>query len=112
MESTLQSVLAALPVELLARKNRLQRLDFSDVSLSSRALAVIRFNAQAFFSKHAPEAVAEYPSLAKSLALLLDRLYLDQETGELILCADLPGYSMCLPIPRKHWTLQRPGLLQ
>ncbi|MFW5490590.1 MAG: hypothetical protein ACNI3A_19585 [Desulfovibrio sp.] len=112
MESTLQSTLAVLPAELQGRKKQLQRLDVTDISLSSRALAVIRFNVLSFFGTYAPEAVSKDPSPAKSLALLLDRLYFDQETGELIMCADLGQHNLCLPIPQKHWSFNRPYLVQ
>jgi hypothetical protein len=112
MESTLQSVLNTLPSELHGRQARLKRIDFREISLSGAAMQSIHTNVMSFFGKYAPEALAGRVTQAKTLALLLDQLYMDQETGELILCADLHRYNMCLTIDKNDWSLHRVGLLQ
>jgi len=95
-------------VAMRAGGDTLHELDYEDLGLTSAGLRLVRRAATAvlrLFSSVEDEEV----SAARGLALFLDHVYWDENTGGLILCADFPDRSFCLPVPRDCWGL-RPRL--
>lgn len=82
----------------------LHELDYEDVALTSAGMRLVRRAATAVLQQFL--SAAGELSLARSLALFLDHVFWDEQSGGLILCADFPGKSYCLPIPRECWALR------
>ena len=90
----------------------LHELDYEDVALSSSAMRLVRQAATSVLRRFCAVEEREV-TLARALALFLDHVFWDEQTGGLILCADFPEQSFCLPIPRDGWGLrQRLGRVQ
>lgn len=88
------------------REEALHALDYADLTLSEQGLRLVRRAAANVMRRFScAEAMRLSPSGA--LALFLDRVFWDERTGGLLLCADFPGRSFCLPIPRGLWGLRR-----
>jgi hypothetical protein len=93
-------------------QDSLHELDYEDVALSAAGLALVRRAAAAVLRRVSGMAAEDLP-LARALALFLDHVFWNEATGGLILCADLSGKSICLPIPAACWGLKpRPGRVQ
>lgn len=90
-----------------AEDGSLHELDYEDLALSASAMRLVRQAASQVLGRFC--AVEEGLSFARALALFLDHVFWDEKSGGLILCADFPGQSFCLPIPRDWWGL-RPRL--
>lgn len=90
----------------------LHELDYEDVALSLHALRLVRSTAVKVLRRFCAVGENEL-SLSRSLALFLDKVLWDEDSGGLILCAEFPGQRFCLPIPCGEWGLkQRSGPLQ
>jgi hypothetical protein len=89
-------------------QDSLHELDYEDVALSAAGLALVRRAAAAVLRRLSGMAAEDLP-LSRALALFLDHVFWNEATGGLILCADLPGKSVCLPIPPDCWGI-RPRL--
>lgn len=92
--------------------SHLHVIDYEDVNISVSAIRSLRRAADQLLSGYAPDAVERRLSPAKAVALFIDRLFWDEATGELIMCSDLAESSFCLPIPKDHWGLRAPSVLQ
>lgn len=88
------------------REAGLHALDYEDLTLSEQGLRLVRRAATGMLRRFSCAEAAKL-SPAKALALFLDRVFWDEQTGGLLLCADFPGGSFCLPIPRGLWGLRR-----
>lgn len=87
----------------------LHELDYEDLALTAQGMRLVRRAAIEVLSRFGAVDEREVP-LARALALFLDRVFWEGRTGGLILCADFPDESFCLPIPRGLWGLrQRSG---
>ncbi len=90
----------------------LHELDYEDLALTPTAMGLVRRAAVAVLERFAPGQPGGL-SPSQALALFLDHVFWDEASGGLILCADFPGQSFCLPIPCSQWGLrQRPGRVQ
>lgn len=86
----------------------LHKLDYQEISISAEALSIVRAAGRALIERHMHGESARFTP-ARALAMFLDRIYFNQRTGELLLCADVPAPGICLPIPKGHWGLRRMG---
>jgi hypothetical protein len=83
----------------------LDELDYEDLALSSAGIRLVHRAALDVLRRFISVEEAEL-SLARALALFLDHVFWNKETGGLILCADFPERSYCLPIPRGLWAVR------
>ncbi len=97
-----------LPPE--AGQEGLHVMDYQDITMSAEALRLVRAAGRALLERCL--ARDERVTASRALAMFLDRIYFDERTGDLLMCADLPGSGLCLPIPKGHWGVRRPGPLQ
>lgn len=90
----------------------LHELDYDDLALSAQGMRLVRRAAMDVLRRFS--AVDEgQVTLARALALFLDHVFWEEGSGGLILCADFPDQSFCLPIPRDCWSLKpRAGVAQ
>ena len=88
---------------------RLHEIDSDDVGLTRRGLDLVSAAARMLLCGAQP-GLADVPlTRGQGLALFLDHLFWEEDGGRLILCADLPGRSFCLPIPPQHWRVLPPA---
>lgn len=92
--------------------SHLHVIEYQDVNISTSAVKSLRRAANQLLASYAPEAFEQRISPAKAVAMFIDRLFWDEATGELIMCSDLAERSFCLPIPKDHWGLRPPPVLQ
>lgn len=86
-------------------QDSLHELDYEDVALSATGLQLVRRAAATVLRRLGGMEAEELP-LPRALALFLDHVFWNEATGGLILCADLPGKSVCLPIPPECWGIK------
>ena len=90
----------------------LHELDYADLALTVPGMRLVRRAALDVLRRFGAVNDADV-TLARALALFLDHVFWEEKSGGLILCADFPDESYCLPIPRELWGLRdRKGLLQ
>lgn len=83
----------------------LHELDYEDLTLTEPGMRLVRRAAMDVLRRFG--AVDEgQMTLARALAVFLDQVFWEERSGGLILCADFPGQSFCLPIPRGWWSLK------
>ena len=105
-KTTKTSVNSLNSLELSAldlRRDDLHELDYEDVALTGSGMRLVRQAATAVLRQFA--GLTGEMSLSRCLALFLDHVFWEEKSGGLILCADFPGKSYCLPIPRDCWAL-------
>ena len=83
----------------------LHELDYEDLALTRTAMRMVRQAAVEVLGRFGSVEPTGIP-LARALALFLDHVFWDEKTGGLILCADFPDQSYCLPLPRDLWGLR------
>jgi len=90
----------------------LHELDYEDLALTVEGMRLVRQAAMTVLRRFSRVEEDQVP-LARALALFLDQVFWDERDGGLILCADFPDQSFCLPVPRGLWGLRhRPGRVQ
>ncbi len=83
----------------------LHELDYEDLALTTQGMRLVRRAAMDVLRRFS--AVDEgQVTLARALAVFLDHVFWEEKSGGLILCADFPDQSFCLPIPRDLWSLK------
>ncbi|MGE4262999.1 MAG: hypothetical protein AB7E46_00835 [Desulfovibrio sp.] len=90
----------------------LHKLDYEDLALTGPGMRLVRRAALDVMRRFGAVDERELP-LGRALALFLDHVFWEEKSGGLILCADFPDQSFCLPIPRGLWGLAaRAGRVQ
>ncbi|HAS87875.1 MAG TPA: hypothetical protein DCS48_00980 [Desulfovibrio sp.] len=93
--------------EVMAGENAiLHELDFQDVAISTNAVRTLRKAAVAVMQRFMPGSRPETLTNSQAVAFFIDRVFWDQDTKGLILCADVAERSFCIPIPRDHWHMK------
>jgi hypothetical protein len=83
----------------------LHELDYEDLALTTQGMRLVRRAAMDVLRRFG--AVDEgQVTPARALAVFLDHVFWEEKSGGLILCADFPDQSFCLPIPRDCWSLK------
>lgn len=91
---------------------KLHQIDYEDVALSKEGVRLVHLGAKAIMRQYMPGANCERLTCAQAVAMFVDLLFWEERSGGLIMCAELPKASLCLPIPRKHWTVRNDGRVQ
>lgn len=90
----------------------LHELDYEDLALTTQGMRLVRRAAMDVLRRFSVVDEGQL-TLARALAVFLDHVFWEEKSGGLILCADFPDQSFCLPIPRDLWSLKaRTGLAQ
>lgn len=93
-----------------AETEDLHAMDYQDITMSAEALRLVRAAGRALLERCLPR--EGRVTASEALSMFLDRIYFNERTGDLLMCADLPGNGLCLPIPKGHWGLRRSGRMQ
>jgi hypothetical protein len=106
MRSVTESEARTRAVKALGcRGEALHELDYEDVALTNAALTLVRRAARGVLRRLGAEEAGPLP-MGRALALFLDHVFWEEKSGGLILCAEFPDASVCLPIPRDFWGLK------
>ena len=81
-------------------------IDFEDVALSREGAKLVVEGARAIVRQFMPAADHENLTPAQAIALFIDQVFWEEGSGGLIMCADMPGTSLCLPVPKGHSTVR------
>lgn len=84
----------------------LHELDFQDIAISTNAVKTLKKAASAVMHRYLPGSRPEKLTNSQAIAFFIDRVFWDEETRGLILCADVAQRSFCIPIPSEHWHLK------
>ncbi|SDK87485.1 hypothetical protein SAMN05660337_1531 [Maridesulfovibrio ferrireducens] len=84
----------------------LHELDFQDVAISTVAVNTLKKAASAVMQRFLPGSQPEKLTDSQAIAFFIDRVFWDQDSKGLILCADVATRSFCIPIPREHWHMK------
>jgi len=106
------ALLDALAANQKTTRNMLHEMDTNDVAISPEALTAMGKAARSLLARVIDAASAHAMPLSEIVSLFASRLYWNEAGGELIMCAELDGRTMCLPIPAEHWNVTVTGQLQ
>lgn len=84
----------------------LHELDFQDIAISSNAVITLKKAAIAVMQRFMPGSRPENLTNSQAVAFFIDRVFWDEDSKGLILCADIANRSFCIPIPREHWHMK------
>lgn len=87
----------------------LHSIDFEDVALSRQGAKLILHGARAVLRQFMPAADSDGLTMAEAVALFVDKVFWEENSGGLIMCADVAERSLCLPIPKGHWQVRDDG---
>ena len=104
--------LDALAVNQHTSRNMLHEIDTNDVTISREALKALSKAARSLLSRLLGDGKAQSLSMGEIVKLFASRLYWNEAGGELIMCADFEGHTVCLPIPAEHWNVNVTGRVQ
>ncbi|WP_419785202.1 hypothetical protein [Pseudodesulfovibrio sp.] len=94
-----------------ANESTLHAIDPEDVSLSGEGLRRVLPIAREMIRRFMPGMDPEKASMSQIMSLFADQAYWDENSGGLLLCADLADRALCLPVPRKHWRVRVEGVV-
>lgn len=83
----------------------LHPLDMEDVALSREALRVLGDTARKLVAR----AGAEEASVARMIKAFCAKAFWSESDGGLLLCGELEGRMVCLPVPAGHWEVAVSG---
>ncbi len=81
-------------------------IDFEDVALSREGAKLVHHGARAVMQQYMPAADSEGLTPAQAVALFVDKVFWEENSGGLIMCTELSDKSLCLPIPKAHWKVR------
>jgi len=102
---------ATQPVRMTVGSSELtlHPLDYHDVALTPAGAGLVRKAACTVLGKRMPSVDLETFPLREVLALFMDQVYWEEESGRLFMCADFPDLCYCLPIPPEYWRIMTRG---
>ncbi|MGL1861704.1 MAG: hypothetical protein OCC46_04175 [Pseudodesulfovibrio sp.] len=84
----------------------LHLIDFEDVALSREGAKLVHHGARAVMRQYMPAANSEKLTPSQAVALFVDKVFWEENSGGLIMCTDVAERSLCLPIPKAHWKVK------
>lgn len=84
-------------------------IDFEDVALTREGFKMLHLGAQAVLHQYLPSVDTDHLTPEEIMRLFLDHVFWEEESGGLIMCTDVAQTSVCLPIPKAHWTVKTNG---
>lgn len=90
----------------------LHEIDYQDVALTRDGVKLVHLGAKAVMRQFMPAADSDKLTRAQAVALFVDKVFWEERSGGLVMCADIAERSLCLPIPKKHWSVRGEGMIQ
>jgi len=112
MTETNSTFLDALAANQNTERNKLHELETSDVAISREALSALGKAARALLAKVTGADIVAGMTIGEIVKIFASKLYWNETGGELIMCADVDGRTVCLPIPAEHWSVNITGQVQ
>jgi hypothetical protein len=104
--------LDALAANQKTNRDKLHELETGDVSISHEALAALGRTARGLLAEAVGAGNSQAMTLSDIVRLFVSKLYWNESGGELIMCAQLDGRTLCMPIPPEHWNVIITGQIQ
>jgi len=101
-----QPIAQDLSIGNQANEPILHVIDFEDVALSKVGAKLVHHGARVVMRQFMPAGDTEKLTAAQAVALFVDKVYWEENTGGLIMCTDVADKSLCLPIPKAHWKVR------
>lgn len=101
-----QPVSQALSVGNNANDPVLHAIDFEDVALTREGAKIVHLGARAVMRQFMPAADSDKLTPSQAVALFVDKIFWEENSGGLIMCTDVADRSLCLPIPKAHWKVK------
>ena len=106
------STLDALAANQNTTRDMIHEIDTNDVAISREALSALGNTARSLLSKVLGAGNATSLPLAEVVKMFASKLYWNEAGGELLMCAEIGGQTLCLPIPAEHWNVSHEGQFQ
>ena len=87
----------------------LHAIDFEDVALTREGVRLIELGARAVLRRFMPGLGRDELPRSQAVALFLDRVFWEERSGGLVLCAEMAERSLCLPLPSRCWSVRTDG---
>lgn len=84
----------------------LHLIDFEDVALSREGAKLVHESARIIVRQYMPAADSDNLTASQAIALFIDQVFWEESSGGLIMCAEMPGTSLCLPVPKEQWSVR------
>ncbi|QGY40184.1 hypothetical protein GM415_08595 [Pseudodesulfovibrio cashew] len=84
----------------------LHAIDFEDVALTPVGARMVHLGAQAVLRQYIPAVELAKLTPSQAVAMFVDQVYWEENTGGLIMCAEMAHANLCLPIPSTHWAVR------
>jgi hypothetical protein len=104
-----QPVSQNLSVGNVENTHILHLIDYEDVALSREGVKLIHFGARAVMRQFMPASDSEKLTRSQAIALFVDKVFWEENSGGLIMCTDVANRSLCLPIPKAYWRVKDNG---
>jgi len=89
----------------------LHAIDFEDIALSGEAARLVLLGAREMARRFMPGVDSERLTPTQAVALFVDHVYWEEQSGRLLLCAEMPDRALCLPVPSAHWRVRLEDLV-
>lgn len=84
----------------------LHAIDFEDIALTIEGVRLVLLGARAVVRRYMPGVDSDRLTRSQAVALFVDRVFWEEHSGGLVLCTDVAERSLCLPIPRRCWSVR------
>jgi len=84
----------------------LHAIDYEDVALTREGALLIHHGARAVMRQYMPAADCEKLTPSQAVALFVDKVFWEENSGGLIMCTKMADKNLCLPIPRAYWKVK------
>lgn len=112
MSETNDTLLDAVALNQNTESKNLHRIESEEVAISREAISSMSKAARSLLARVLGAGSVETLSLGEIVSLFASRLYWNEVGGELIMCAQIGGHAVCLPIPAEHWNVIVAGRFQ
>lgn len=100
------SLNTGIPAIIGGKETTLHSIDYEDVALTPGAIKLLCAAAREVLRKLSPVFDNDKMDSTRAVALFMDNVFWDERKGDLVMCAELGGRNVCMPIPAKHWKVR------
>lgn len=89
---------------------KLHELDYQDVALTAEGARMVKSAARSVIDQYMPALDSAKITVREAMALFIDHVFWEENTGGLYMCTDVATRSVCLPIPSRCWSIRRSSM--
>lgn len=84
----------------------LHEIDYEDVSITPEGARMVMSAARSLVGEYMPAKDPASLTVRECIALFLDHIFWDENSGGLVMCSDVDTHSVCLPLPSRCWRVR------